>query len=68
MQNITVVLHSLLVDGHDIPTAVRLALETSDVALAHSFTQTLLSMTSMFAPMVQQWVPMVVQFGNCSKI
>jgi len=62
MQNITVVLHSLLVDGHDIPTAVRLALETSDVALAHSFTQTLLSMTSMFAPMVQQWVPMVVQF------
>jgi len=62
MQNVAIVLHSLLVDGHDIPTAVRLAFETSDVALAHSFTQTLFSMTSMFAPMVQQWVPMIVQF------
>lgn len=62
MQNVAIVLHSLLVDGHDIPTAVRLALETSDVALAHSFTQTIISMTSMFAPMVQQWVPMIVQF------
>jgi len=62
MQNVAIVLHSLLVDGHDIPTAVRLAFETSDVALAHSFTQTIFSMTSMFAPMVQQWVPMIVQF------
>lgn len=62
LQNIAVVLHSLLVDGHDIPTAIRLALETSDVATAHSFSPTIISMTSMFAPMVQQWVPMIVQF------
>jgi len=62
MQNITVVLHSLLVDGHDIPTAVRLAMETSETAIAHPFVQTIFSMTAMFAPMVQNWVPMLTQF------
>jgi len=62
MQNIVVVLHSLLADGHDLVTAHRLALETSETAMAHPFAQTILSMTAMFAPMVQHWVPMMLQF------
>jgi len=62
MQNVTIVLHSLLVDGHDIPTAVRLAFETSETAMAHPFIETIFSMTTIFAPMMQQWVPMMTQF------
>lgn len=62
MQNVIVVLHSLLVDGHDIATAHRLAFETSEAAMAHPFVQTIFSMTAMFAPMVQQWIPMIIQF------
>jgi len=62
MQNIIVVLHSLLVDGHDITTAHRLAFETSERAMAHPFVQTIFSMTAIFAPMVQKWIPMVTQF------
>jgi len=62
MQNIIVVLHSLLVDGHDITTAHRLAFETSERAMAHPFVQTIFSMTAMFAPMVRHWVPMMTQF------
>jgi len=62
LQNIIVVLHSLLVDGHDITTAHHLAFETSERAMAHPFVQTIFSMTAMFAPMVQHWVPMMTQF------
>merc|ERR1712048_393581 len=50
LQNIFVVQHSLLCDGHDIPTAVRLALETSDVAANHPLVQDMLPLLSFAAP------------------
>jgi len=68
MQNITVVLHSLLTDGHDLPTAIRLAHETSEAAMNHPFVQTIFSMTAMFAPMVQNWIPMMIQHFDPSQI
>lgn len=62
MQNIFVVLHSLLTDGHDITTAVRLAVETSDVASAHPFVQEMLPFVDACAPKYQSWVPLMCQF------
>jgi len=62
MQNIFIVLHSLLTDGHDITTAVRLAVETSDVASAHPFVQEMLPFVDACAPKYQSWVPLMCQF------
>lgn len=62
MKNMFIVLHTLLTDGHDIETAVRLAVETSDVASAHPFVQEMLPFVGAFAPMYQNWVPLMIQF------
>jgi hypothetical protein len=59
LQNIFVVQHSLLCDGHDIPTAVRLSLETSDVAVNHPLVQDMLPLLPLAAPKFQPWVPML---------
>lgn len=59
LQNIFVVQHSLLCDGHDIPTAVRLALETSDVAANHPLVHDMLPFLQLAAPKFQPWVPML---------
>lgn len=62
MQNIFIVCHSLLSDGHDLTTAIRLAVETSDVASQHPFVQHMLPFIDACAPKFQSWVPLMCQF------
>jgi len=64
MQNIFVVLHTLLSEGHDITTAVRLAVETSDVASQHPFVLEMLPFVDAYAPKYQSWVPLMCQFDH----
>jgi len=68
LQNIFVVQHSLLCDGHDIPTAVRLALETSDVAANHPLVQDMLPFLSFAAPKFQPWVPMLTSAFSAEHV
>lgn len=68
LQNIFVVQHSLLCDGHDIPTAVRLALETSDVAASHPLVLDMLPFLDVAAPKFQPWVPMMTAAFSAEHI
>lgn len=64
IQNMFIVLHTLLKDGHGIEVAVRLAVETSDVASAHPFVQEMLPFVGAFAPKYDNWVPLMCQFDS----
>merc|ERR1712048_42778 len=68
LQNMFVVLHSLLADGLDIPAAVRLAVETSDAASAHPLVQDMLPLLTAFAPKFQPWVPVLTAAFNPEQI
>merc|ERR1719492_65207 len=68
LQNMFVVLHSLLVDGHDLPTGVRLAVETSDVAANHPLVQDMLPLLTVFAPKFQPWIPMLTSAFSSDQI
>ena len=64
MQNIFVVLHTLLSEGHDITTVVRLGVETSDVGSQHPFVPKMLPFMDAYAPKYQLWVPLMCKCGN----
>jgi len=62
LQNVVIILHTLLQDGVPLAQAVRTAVATSETMSENPCVQKMLPMLDMFAPKFQPWVPMVLSF------
>lgn len=62
LQNVVIILHTLLQDGVPLAQAVRTAVETSETMSENPCVQKMLPMLDMFAPKFQPWVPMMLSF------
>lgn len=63
MQNLVAVTHSLVKEGVSISDAFRTAVETSDVAASHPFTQDLFAILAAYADRMQPWIPCMMNFN-----